>query len=124
MTVTIVMHGTLRRFLPDGSARATIDVADGSTVADALAGLGAEKDTWLVARNQAVAERDTVLEPGDVIDCFEPVAGGSSRRGPSSPPSLPPTPDCAGAADARTRNVSLAPGGAPSQRRFQCPFAT
>ena len=79
MTVTIVMHGTLRRFLPDGAARATIDVADGSTVADALAGLGAEKDTWLVARNQAVAERDAVLEPGDVIDCFEPVAGGSSE---------------------------------------------
>ena len=77
MTVTIVMHGTLRRFLPDGAARATIDLADGATVEDALAGLGADKDTWLVAKNQAVAERDTVLEPGDIIDCFEPVAGGS-----------------------------------------------
>lgn len=81
MTVTIVMHGTLRRFLPDGAGRATIDLADGATVEDALAGLGAEKDTWLVARNQTVAERDTVLEPGDVIDCFEPVAGGSEPAG-------------------------------------------
>ncbi len=105
MTVTIVMHGTLRRCLPAGAARATIDGADGATVEDALAGLGAQKDTWLVARNQAVTERDTVLEPGDVIDCFEPVAGGSSRRGLSPHPSLPPTPDCAGEAGARTRNV-------------------
>jgi len=81
VTVTIVMHGTLRRFLPDGAARATLDLADGATVEDALAGLGAEKDTWLVAKNQAVAERDAVLESGDVIDCFEPVAGGSEPGG-------------------------------------------
>jgi sulfur carrier protein ThiS len=77
VTVTVVMHGTLRRFLPDGAARATLDLAEGSTVEEVLVGLGAEKDTWLVAKNQAVAERDTVLAPGDVLDCFEPVAGGS-----------------------------------------------
>ena len=77
MTVTVVMHGTLRRFLPDGAARATLDLAEGATVEEVLVGLGAEKDTWLVAKNQAVAERDAVLAPGDVLDCFEPVAGGS-----------------------------------------------
>jgi sulfur carrier protein ThiS len=78
VTVTVVMHGTLRRFLPDGSARATLDLAEGATVNDLLVDLGADQDTWLVARNQVVAERDAVLSPGDVIDCFEPVAGGSS----------------------------------------------
>ena len=77
MTVTVVMHGTLRRFMPDGAARATLDLAEGATVEEVLVGLGAEKDTWLVAKNQAVAERDAVLAPGDVLDCFEPVAGGS-----------------------------------------------
>jgi molybdopterin converting factor small subunit len=30
----------------------------------------------VVARNQTVAERDVVLAPGDVLDCFEPVSGG------------------------------------------------
>ncbi len=78
MTVTVVMHGTLRRFLPAGAARATLDLRAGATIEEVLVGFGAEKDTWLVARNQAVVERDAVLAPGDVLDCFEPVAGGSA----------------------------------------------
>ena len=76
MTVTVIMHGTLRRFLPDGAARATLDVHPGATIEDVLVGLGAEKDTWVVARNQAMAERDAEVAPGDVLDCFEPVSGG------------------------------------------------
>jgi sulfur carrier protein ThiS len=77
MTVTVVMHGTLRRFLPEGAARATLDLRPGATVGELLAELGADQDTWLVARNQTVAERDAVLAPGDVLDCFEPLAGGA-----------------------------------------------
>ena len=80
MTVTVVMHGTLRRFLPDGASRTTLDLHAGATIGEVLAGLGAEQDTWVVARNQAVAERDAVLAPGDVLDCFEPLAGGAGRR--------------------------------------------
>ena len=76
MTVTVIMHGTLRRFLPDGAARATLDLPAGATIEDLLVRLGAEKDTWVVAVNQATAERDAVLAPGDVLDCFEPVSGG------------------------------------------------
>lgn len=77
MTVTVVMHGTLRRFLPAGAARATLDLRPGATIREVLTELGADQDTWLVARNQAVAERDAVLAPGDVLDCFEPLAGGA-----------------------------------------------
>jgi sulfur carrier protein ThiS len=77
VTVTVVMHGTLRRFLPEGVARATLDLRAGATIGEVLAELGADRDTWLVARNQAVAERDAVLAPGDVLDCFEPLAGGA-----------------------------------------------
>ena len=76
MTVTIVMHGTLRRFLPDGAATATLDLRAGTTIEDALIGLGAEKDTWVVALNQSTAERNAILAQGDVLDCFEPVSGG------------------------------------------------
>jgi sulfur carrier protein ThiS len=77
VTVTVVMHGTLRRFLPEGVTRATFDLRAGTTIGEILAELGAEQDTWLVARNQAVAERDAVLAAGDVLDCFEPLAGGA-----------------------------------------------
>ena len=77
MTVTVVMHGTLRRFLPEGANRTTLDLRAGTTIAEVLAELGADQDTWHVARNQAVAERDLVLAPGDELDCFEPLAGGA-----------------------------------------------
>ena len=82
MTVTVVMPGTLRRCLPEGAARATLELRDGATVGEVLAELGAETtehETWLVARNEGIAERDHVLEPGDVLDCFEPLAGGAGR---------------------------------------------
>lgn len=82
MTVTVVMHGTLRRFLPEGAARATLHLRDGATIGEVLAELGAEaaeRDTWFVARNEALAERDHVLGPGDVVDCLEPLAGGAGR---------------------------------------------
>jgi sulfur carrier protein ThiS len=76
MTVTVVMHGNLRRFMRDGAARATLDLPDGTTIEALLARLGASEDTWLVARNQVAAARDAVLAAGDVVDCFEPVAAG------------------------------------------------
>lgn len=76
MTVTVHMHGNLRRFLQEGRDRATLEVAPGTTVEAVLAALGAERDTWLVAVNGATAGRDRVLEAGDVLDCFEPVAAG------------------------------------------------
>lgn len=76
MTVTLHMHGNLRRFLPEGRDRARLPVAPGTTVEGLLAGLGAERDTWLVAVNGQAVGREHRLAPDDVVDCFEPVAGG------------------------------------------------
>jgi sulfur carrier protein ThiS len=76
MTVTVHMHGNLRRFMREGRDRAAIEIAEGATVDMLLQSLGAEKDTWLVAVNGATVERDVVLQPGDLLDCFEPVAAG------------------------------------------------
>lgn len=76
MTITIHMHGNLRRFMPGGADRRPMDVPDGASVEAVLRGLGAERDTWLVAVNAVTTERDTVLTAGDVLDCFEPVAAG------------------------------------------------
>ena len=76
MTVTMHMHGNLRRFMERGVDLARLDVAETATVEDVLVLLGAEKDTWLVAVNNVAVERDTVLTLDDVVDCFEPVAAG------------------------------------------------
>ncbi len=76
MTVTIHMHGNLRRFMPEGADRRAMQVPEATTIEAVLRTLGAEKDTWLVAINNVTVERDTVLHDGDVLDCFEPVAAG------------------------------------------------
>jgi sulfur carrier protein ThiS len=76
MTVTVHMHGNLRRFMPDGRDRMVMEVGAGTTIETFLASLGAERDTWLVAVNGKAAEMDCVLAPSDQLDCFEPVAGG------------------------------------------------
>ena len=51
MTVTVHMHGNLRRFMPDGRDRMVMEVGTGTTIENFLASLGAEQDTWLVAVN-------------------------------------------------------------------------
>jgi sulfur carrier protein ThiS len=76
VTVTVHMHGNLRRFMPDGADRLAMTLAPGTSIETLLASLGAGADTWLVAVNGAVAVRDRVLEPGDRLECFEPMAGG------------------------------------------------
>lgn len=70
------MHGNLRRFMPEGRDRAVVEVPAGTRVGGLLVSLGAERDTWLVAVNGATVERDHVLGPDDLVDCFEPVAAG------------------------------------------------
>ena len=76
MSVTVHMHGNLRRFMPEGRDRATMNVAPGTSIETLLASLGAHRDTWLVAVNGAACGQDRILQEGDLLDCFEPVAAG------------------------------------------------
>ena len=76
MTVTVHMHGNLRRFMPEGRDRVALELEAGTTIETLLASLGAAGDTWLVAVNGAVCEKDRVLQAEDLLDCFEPVAAG------------------------------------------------
>ena len=76
MSVTIHMHGNLRRFMPEGRDRMAMEVAPGTSIEALLASLGAERDTWLVAVNGAACDQDRILQEGDLLDCFEPVAAG------------------------------------------------
>ena len=76
MSATVHMHGNLRRFLPEGQDRTTMEVAPAVTIEALLTALGAECDTWLVAVNGAACEKARVLQDGDLLNCFEPVACG------------------------------------------------
>ena len=76
MRVTVHMHGNLRRFLPGGADRTVLEIEYAATIEALLAGLGAERDTWLVAVNGVTADRDRILCADDLLDCFEPVAAG------------------------------------------------
>jgi len=76
MTVTVHMHGNLRRFMPEGRDRIAMELTAATTIDGLLVSLGAAGDTWLVAVNGTACEKDRVLETGDVLDCFEPVAAG------------------------------------------------
>ncbi len=76
MTVTVHMHGNLRRFMPEGRDRLAIELEAGTTIETLLVSLGAARDTWLVAVNGATCEKDRMLQTGDLLDCFEPVAAG------------------------------------------------
>ena len=49
MSVTVHMHGNLRRFLPESRDRTTMEVAPAITIEALLTTLGADGDTWLVA---------------------------------------------------------------------------
>jgi len=76
MRIIVHMHGNLRRFLPGGADRTVREVAPGTTVEAVLASFGAARDIWLVAVNGVTVDRGCVLDPDDLLDCFEPVAAG------------------------------------------------
>jgi sulfur carrier protein ThiS len=62
--------------MPDGADRLQMTLEVGTTIETLLVRLGAGDDTWLVAVNGAATGRERVLEAGDFLDCFEPMAGG------------------------------------------------
>ena len=78
MRVEVRLFATLARFLPPGRGGSrSLDVPDGSRVADIVARLGIPDATphmALVNGEDAPAERP--LAEGDVLDVFPPLAGG------------------------------------------------
>src|SRR5919201_1446015 len=67
--------------------RVEVDLADGATVADALAALGGEgalgellaRMPITVAVNREYADRSQPLAPGDEVALIPPVSGGAGR---------------------------------------------
>ena len=79
MKIEVRLFATLAAYLPDESdgRSAALEVADGSTVADAVRLLGIPDDMPFIAM---IDGRDSALDrplgDGDVLSLFAPLAGG------------------------------------------------
>jgi sulfur-carrier protein len=79
--VEVRLFATLARYLPEGheAGATSLDVAEGSTVADVADALGIPADlSRLVLVNDRDAADDRRLAAGDVITLFPPLAGGAA----------------------------------------------
>ena len=80
MRVEIHLFATLERYLPPGSRDgvAVLEVPEGSTAADVARRLGIPSGLERVLLvNGSEATPDRRLAPGDVLDLYPPLAGGS-----------------------------------------------
>lgn len=78
MTVTVRLYATLRNLVPDGRKPIELTLPEGATVADVVARLGIPPGTVRKVFVGGVAQEDSyILEPGDELAIFPPIAGGS-----------------------------------------------
>ncbi len=76
ITVELHMHGNLRRFLPDGVASMTMDIPEGTRVADLAESLKAHENVWIASINKVVVPMSTSLTDGACLDLFPTLEGG------------------------------------------------
>jgi sulfur carrier protein ThiS len=77
MRVTIKLYSNLKRYLPEKTETAEIEIESGATIHALLTRLGVpDSDVWMSAVNDQVVDDSTVLRNGDLLEVFEPVGGG------------------------------------------------
>jgi len=77
MVIQLKMFGGLNKYLPEKTTPYPAEAADGSTVGDLLDSFGVPRDKPRVIFVNAVhAKLDHVLQDGDLLAVFPPVAGG------------------------------------------------
>jgi molybdopterin converting factor small subunit len=79
MKVQIALYAGLSKFLPAGAEnrKATIDVSEGSSVREIIARLGIPDDhPHILLVNGRQARPETVLQDGETLAVFPPLAGG------------------------------------------------
>lgn len=80
MKIELKLYASLARFMPDekgGSAAKVMEVREGTTISDLLEAFKVPADAVkLVFLNGIHAEGDQVLNEGDRVGVFPPVAGG------------------------------------------------
>jgi molybdopterin converting factor small subunit len=80
VTVVVCLFATLSRYLPPGAVgdRVTFQVPDRTTVGQVVASLGIPTNLeTLRVVNGCDAELDQILQDGDVLSIFPPLAGGA-----------------------------------------------
>jgi sulfur carrier protein ThiS len=74
--VTVALHAGLKKYR-DGKLESEVELKSGATVEDLIEELGmAEEDVWIIGVNGILAKRENLLDNGDRVEFYEPVAGG------------------------------------------------
>jgi molybdopterin converting factor small subunit len=80
MRIELRLYASLTRFMPDqkgGSASSVIEIGEGTTISDLLEALKVPPNAVkLIFLNGIHAQGDQVLNDGDRLGIFPPVAGG------------------------------------------------
>lgn len=75
--VTVEALGPMRAFLRSADGKATLELAEGGTVQDALRAIGVPgKAQWNASIDGSLVYADHVLREGDHLLVFAPIAGG------------------------------------------------
>lgn len=80
MVVYLRLYSTLVKYLKGARAgeAVIVETAVGSAVSDLIATLGIEKEeVFLISVNSQVEGPDYVLQAGDAVSLFGPIAGGA-----------------------------------------------
>ncbi len=77
MHITLKLYGNLKRYAPDKTENAQIELEDRASIRGLLARLSVpDKVVWMCAINDKVVDDSSELHDGDVLEVFEPVGGG------------------------------------------------
>jgi molybdopterin synthase sulfur carrier subunit len=79
MKIEVALYATLSKYLPPGAQnrKAVVEVRDGATLRELLSHLGIPQDLPnILLVNGRQAPEQTVLQDGDAISVFPPLAGG------------------------------------------------
>lgn len=78
MKIELALFASLAAFLPGGGGREarSLELEDGTTIADVIADLGLPDAPRIIFVNNRSAEESTVLETGNRLAIFPPIAGG------------------------------------------------
>jgi len=76
LDIQVVMHGNLRRFLPEGIASTQLQVVEGATVRSVAQRFDALDEIWLSAIDKVVVPMSEPLTRNATIDFFSVLEGG------------------------------------------------
>ena len=80
--IHVHLHGALRDKLPpEDKGRTTLTLHDGTTVTAVLEQLSLHRRIEVAINDEIVDNQDIILQDGDRVEIFRPVAGGSGTVG-------------------------------------------